>query len=289
MGLSNHEAVEAAEYNYRRAMAGGLRRDDVPTAVRLAARMAAGGVLTSWPGYLRSPNASRVLAASQLAYGTTPDGQIGPLTVEAFRNQRPRGAVLAPYRHAWSIDRWPELQVQLDVEAAHFQPLKIEPYSDEAVDLFRHAARLAELPEAWADDEDLHYVMRAESAGLVGVPNYTYDRVYGINLRNNRSLGWAFWPVIHADLRGHVMRAKSSATGLGQMLLGNMMKHAPHGARGIGDPLEEAVAMLCYIQERYLEPSYAGRYHRLPVDPKRALHGYNWRAVEQGVKKGEGY
>jgi SLT domain-containing protein len=62
-----------------------------------------------------------------------------------------------------------------------------------------------------------------------------------------------------------VIRARSSASGLGQLLLANVDEHYPDGRAGIGDPLNEAAGMLSYIKKRYGNPDEAwrmyGRYH----------------------------
>jgi SLT domain-containing protein len=51
---------------------------------------------------------------------------------------------------------------------------------------------------------------------------------------------------------------KSTASGLGQLLLSNVDKYYPDGRNGIGDALNEAVGMLRYIHDRYGSPEVAG-------------------------------
>lgn len=122
------------------------------------------------------------------------------------------------------------------------------PFSPEAKDLFREAARQAGLPTSWADSTGLHKILDKESKGQVGVPNYSYGRRY-----RDKSQ----WPVIHHELRDGRIRANSSATGLGQLLLKNVDAYYPSGRQGIGNPLEEAIGMLRYIKDRYRTPDRA--------------------------------
>jgi hypothetical protein len=122
------------------------------------------------------------------------------------------------------------------------------PNSPEAVELFRQAAQAAGLPEAWASAPGLHHILRRESGGIVGRPNYTYGA---------RAKDPAQWPSVHSELRAGVKSAKSSATGLGQLILANVDAFYPGGRAGIGDALSEAVGMLRYIHSRYGTPDNA--------------------------------
>ena len=130
------------------------------------------------------------------------------------------------------------------------------PGSQEARDLFRQAARNAGLPESWADSPGLHNILRRESDGQVGRPNYTY----GARARDPSQ-----WASIHDELKAGRKTTRSSATGLGQLLFANVDKYYPSGRAGIGDPLEEATGMLRYIADRYGSPDNAwaqyGRRH----------------------------
>lgn len=133
------------------------------------------------------------------------------------------------------------------------------PGSAEQVSLFEKAADIAGVPKSWASSDALQHLLAAESAGKVGVPNYTYgDRVKDP----------AEWSKIHEELRNGKITAKSSATGLGQLLARNVDKYYPSGRQGIGDPVEEAAGMMGYIKDRY-------------GTPERAWSQYN--------KHGEGY
>lgn len=127
------------------------------------------------------------------------------------------------------------------------------PGSPEAIALFREAARVAGVPESWASSQALHNILSRESGGVVGRPNYTYGR-----RANDRSQ----WDDIHNELKNGRITARSSATGLGQLLLSNVDRYYPNGRAGIGDPVQEAAGMLRYIQSRYGSPEVAwARYN----------------------------
>jgi len=141
-----------------------------------------------------------------------------------------------------------------------FRAARYAPGSPEAVNLFKAAARQAGLPEAWGESPGLHNILRHESDGWVGRPNFTYgDR--------SRVTNRTAWPSIWAELQAGLVtagvtredgsRGVSSATGLGQLLCcgknKNVEKYYPSGLKGIGDPLEEAIGMLLYIKNR---PAY---------------------------------
>jgi hypothetical protein len=127
--------------------------------------------------------------------------------------------------------------------------VRYAPRSDAAIALFRQAAPLAGVPESWASSRALHSILQAESDGIVGRPNYTYGQLAREDV--------SYWPGIHRDLRRGVIRARSSATGLGQLLLDNVERFYPSGRNGIGNALEEAVGMLAYIKDRYGSPERA--------------------------------
>jgi SLT domain-containing protein len=70
---------------------------------------------------------------------------------------------------------------------------------------------------------------------------------------------------VHEELKSRNITATSSATGLGQLLLRNVEAYYPSGVQGIGNPEEEAVGMLLYIEDRYGTPDNAwsqyGKHH----------------------------
>ncbi|MFH1812530.1 MAG: LysM peptidoglycan-binding domain-containing protein [Pseudomonadota bacterium] len=151
------------------------------------------------------------------------------------------------------------LNASADLNAAARSDTRVDtytPHSERAVALFREAAHLAGVPESWASSPALHNLLQRESRGRVGVPNYTYGR---------RASNPARWPEIHAELRRGRRTARSSATGLGQLLLKNVDRYYPAGRAGIGDPVQEAAGMLAYIKDRYGTPENAwrqyGRHH----------------------------
>lgn len=125
------------------------------------------------------------------------------------------------------------------------------PGSPEAVNLFKEAAREAGVPESWATDPALQELLRKESSGRVGIPNYTY----GKNLSPEQIAQ------IQEDLRAGKRTTSSSATGLGQLTLANVDQFYPGGRSGIGNPRSEAVGMLRYISNRYGTPAQAMSFH----------------------------
>lgn len=165
--------------------------------------------------------------------------------------------------HSLCIDIWlsvrDEARFQLGCSRDRPELSVYPPGSQKQVQLFRAAAKLVGVPEAWASDRGLRFVLAHESGGVVGIPNYTY--------------GWrakeaACWPKIHQELRAGINSSgipregkviKSSATGLGQLLLSNVDGFYPNGRAGIGDPLQEAAGMLAYIEKRYGSPEWAHR------------------------------
>lgn len=129
-----------------------------------------------------------------------------------------------------------------------FRATRYAPGSPEQVALFEEAARQLGVPEEWAASPGLINILKNESNGYVGIPNYTYG---------HRKSTKAHWPGVWEELRRGEITAKSTATGLGQLTLANVKVCYPSGAAGIGDPLEEAIGMLCYIQKRYGTPEEA--------------------------------
>lgn len=123
-----------------------------------------------------------------------------------------------------------------------------KPGSPEQVALFKEAAKKAGLPESWATSPGLQNILRRESDGIVGRPNYTYG---------SRAKDSSQWDSIHKELQTGQKTAKSSATGLGQLLLSNVDKYYPSGRQGIGNPVEEAAGMMNYIKARYGNPENA--------------------------------
>lgn len=155
------------------------------------------------------------------------------------------------------------------------------PGSPEAIALFRAAARAAVLPRSWAASPGLHQILDRESSGWVGRPNYTF----GVQSPSQRES----WSSIHDELRRGVVRTRSTAVGLGQLLASNYDRYAPNGRADIGDPLGEAIAMLRYIEGRYGDPETAWAFYRLPRCPAGVSSRYGRSALDVGCKPGEGY
>lgn len=122
------------------------------------------------------------------------------------------------------------------------------PGSDKQIALFERAAPIAGVSKSWASDPNFISLLKRESAGVVGIPNYQYGKQR--KDPNN-------WPKIWADLRNGIRPPHSSATGLGQMILDNVDALYPNGRKGIGVPLDEAVGMLKYVKKRYGTPAEA--------------------------------
>jgi hypothetical protein len=127
-------------------------------------------------------------------------------------------------------------------------PQRFVPGSTEQIRLFEEAALLAGLPTQWARSPGLINILKRESDGWVGRPNYTYG---------TRARDKSRWGEVWDELRRGIKATRSSATGLGQLILENVDKYYPSGRAGIGSALDEAQGMLRYIQARYGTPERA--------------------------------
>lgn len=132
-----------------------------------------------------------------------------------------------------------------------------KPGSDEQVELFLEASKIAGTPRSWIVDSNgspnpyMVQLIRNESGGWVGRPNYEFGPVYKTTYQQH-------WPAIWTDLRAGGKPPKGrGATGLGQLILTSVDKHYPNGRQGIGDALSEAVGMLKYINARWKSPERA--------------------------------
>lgn len=133
-----------------------------------------------------------------------------------------------------------------------FMAKRYAPGSSEQVALFEAAADAEGLPPAWGGSAALVKILKKESDGWVGIPNYTYGA-----LKKDQSQ----WPVVWEQLRDGVKTTESSATGLGQLTLPNVDAHYPDGRLGIGNAMNEARGMLSYIAKRYGTPENALAVH----------------------------
>lgn len=146
------------------------------------------------------------------------------------------------------------------IEDGGFPWGQYKPGSKEFVALFRAAANEVGFPDWWASSNGLKEIINRESRGWVGIPNYTYG-----DLKDDKSK----WPIIWAELQSGDLSApgayspimgkniRSSATGLGQLLLSNADRYYPAARFGIGVPLQEAIGALRYIKRRYGDPEQA--------------------------------
>lgn len=251
-----------------------------------AAGLAVWGITVArarWPGARPTDEQAAVRdALALLGVQADPEAAAGR-AYAALHPECPPEIDLNDPAHRACADAWLELRDEALRQLGCEGHPRIEVYapgSAEQIQLFRKAAELAGVPESWASDAALMNVLAAESAGQVGIPNYTY--------------GWrqdhpACWPKIHNELRAGIDSSgilrdgrlvKSTATGLGQLLLGNVDDHYPSGRAGIGVAVEEAAGMLSYIKDRYGEPVWAWRCHnklcpRIPGKrPKTFKEGY---------------
>ncbi len=158
---------------------------------------------------------------------------------ELFETKRGRRSLQQAHRRVQSYTR--------------FSPgVRFAPGSRRARELFRAAAHVAGLPPSWGSAPGLHQILKHESNGVVGVPNYTYG-----SRKNHKSE----WPKIYHELQHGRITAVSSATGLGQLLNYNVKAYYRHGLNGLGVPLDEAVGMLRYIKARYGTPANAWAHY----------------------------
>jgi len=138
------------------------------------------------------------------------------------------------------------------------------PGSEKAKELFRYAAVTAGLPVEWGDSEDLHYILKNESGGWVGRPNYKFNLLFGKDFNSgSRVSEWhKAWEIIRLDENLAQAKARhpnftSRASGLGQLQPEHIKNYYPDKFQGVGDPVNEAVGMLRYIAKRYGSPAVA--------------------------------
>lgn len=148
------------------------------------------------------------------------------------------------------------------VDMGTFGANRYPPHSSQAIDLFTQAAMQAGLPGDWASSDALHSILQHESGGWVGIPNFEFGDDASPAHQDR-------WPRIWAAVKAGTWRAliidkykdkPSSATGLGQLTASNpnnVDKYYPSGMDGIGQPLEEAIGMLRYIEDAYGDPDHA--------------------------------
>ena len=151
-----------------------------------------------------------------------------------------------------------------------------KPGSPKQVALFKKAAAVAGLPEAWASDSDFQQLLGKESGGKVGLPNYKWAKYLGTTAGTmwaTPSMWAQVWQVIRdGNAKPSYTGIGSHAAGLGQLQPSAMVKFQPNGLQGVGIPLEEAVGMLRYIDDRYSTPAAAWSFWQA----KKAATGTGW-------------
>lgn len=127
------------------------------------------------------------------------------------------------------------------------------PGTPEQISLFEQAADRAGVPRWWARSPALFAILKSESGGKVGIPNYLWRPWVEKQGLSWDSSSWpAVWKVIReGNARPSYTGISSHAAGLGQLQPGNMNLYQPNGIKGVGKPLEEAIGMLRYIKARY--------------------------------------
>ncbi len=147
---------------------------------------------------------------------------------------------------------------------------RIVPWSEECKVLFRNACKFAGINEDWASSNAIYKILQNESGGYVGRLNYTLGNM-GLEEFKWIALSWDRVP------------ARSSASGLGQLLLSNVDKYYPSWRKGIGNPLDEAVGMIKYIQDRYWDPQTALSVYWKVWD---YTHASTWKTLSKTFKEG---
>lgn len=286
----------ACEWTRRAIDAGRLSMGDLPRSLRLLVEVldigdgAQDTFAEMTPAQLLA--FVQAVATWQAGHDLDPDGLAGDKTIARWRSDSAR--------------------VRFDdiAEAAGHTLARYAPGSNAAKDLARSACGVLGLPLAVADCDGLHHIMRRESGGYVGRPNYTIhldgDRMSEIERAQD-------WPQVWDRLRsGDVLDlwpagfSHSTACGLGQLLSSNMRKLSPIGVEGYGDALAEMCALISYVLVRYRAPGSsavqafedAWRFYNLerfngPKSERPKWCRYSWRALAKygggDIKPGEGY
>lgn len=171
---------------------------------------------------------------------------------------------------------------------------RFKPGSPEQIALFEAAAKIANLPVAWASNKELQRILGIESlGGRVGVPNYQWAAWISKTTGKKVSIRqmWdtpSLWPPVWKVIReGNAKKSYtgigSHAAGLGQLQPSNMQPFQPSGVKGVGIPIEEAVGMLRYIADRYGSPDVAGSvYAKLGT----YTHAITGKQMKKAFKEG---
>lgn len=134
-------------------------------------------------------------------------------------------------------------------EIARIRQIKrFTPWERDTIILFKIAAKIWWLPESWAENQNLHYILWKESEWMVWRLNYTIKWLWTDRFKEL---------VLSKPKNRNPIWAKSTASWLGQLLLGNIDIYYPSWRNWIWDPIEEAIWFMRYIKERYGNPDIA--------------------------------
>lgn len=235
---------------------------------------------------------SQAVALWQAAHDLEPDGMPGRMTRAAMAKVD-------------AVDRFARVRSSLALDLPRYAPR-----ADETVELALAACEVLELPEQVASADGLHHIIRRESGGYVGRPNYTIH-LNGVQMSQTTTVD--DWPRVWSRLCSGDVRglwpdgvSHSTACGLGQLLSSNMAQLSPIGVEGYGDALAEMCALISYVLARYRSPGAtavqafddAWEFYTLPQfdGPKSERPKwcrYSWRALKKygggNLKPGEGY
>lgn len=213
-------------------------------------------------GFTMSTNTVRMQNPNQPAQNTN----VQPAQQMQQTQQRSNYNYVPQPNFNYSAKRYPPFSAEathLFAEAMKWMALngypdfKYATMSNEEIEKLQEPekSKAAAFKQSWSpDNKALHTVLQKESNGWVGIPNYTYGE---------RAKNHAYWPSVHEEVKKHIRKTISNATGLGQLLGDNIDKYYPSGRNGIGIPKEEAVGFIRYIYERsnYKTPQKALDFH----------------------------
>lgn len=146
---------------------------------------------------------------------------------------------------------------------ATFAEKHYKPHTPEAIDLFKASASQAGISADWGSSIELHNLVEHRSEGYVGRPNPQFGDI----AKPENSAHWPeIWRAIQAgEWRTSLMEAfrsaprgmQSSACGLGQLEEREVKILYPSGLAGIGNPVEESIGLLKWVERVYGTPAEA--------------------------------
>jgi len=119
------------------------------------------------------------------------------------------------------------------------------PWSKDAIILFKIALKISNLPQDWANNSNLHTIMKKESGWKVGILNYL--------------IKWMSIDEFKIRALNNNISNRVSSSWLWQLKLSNVDRLYPSWRNWIWDPIEEAIWFIRYIRERYWDPNVAWR------------------------------